>query len=79
MQSETPDSESYFQAASRVARPTILQDIDAKAGGNVRYVPGTRFTRDDLSFIGADNRATVEPGDFDVMLAGATERKGRPL
>lgn len=29
---------------------------------------------EDLSFVGADNRATVEPGDFDVMVGGLTER-----
>jgi beta-glucosidase len=30
--------------------------------------------RDDLSFIGADNKATVEPGDFDVMVSNLTDR-----
>jgi beta-glucosidase len=29
--------------------------------------------RDDLSFIGADNRPTVEPGDFDVMVGNLTD------
>jgi beta-glucosidase len=28
---------------------------------------------EDLSFIGADNRPTVEPGDFDVMVGGLTD------
>ncbi|HKP71335.1 MAG TPA: glycoside hydrolase family 3 N-terminal domain-containing protein [Pyrinomonadaceae bacterium] len=28
---------------------------------------------DDLSFIGADNKPTVEPGDFDVMVGGLTD------
>ena len=28
----------------------------------------------DLSFIGSDNKAVVEPGDFDVMIAGLRER-----
>jgi beta-glucosidase len=32
------------------------------------------LTREDLSFIGADNRPTVEPGDFDVMVGGLTDR-----
>jgi beta-glucosidase len=32
------------------------------------------LTRDDLSFIGADNRPTIEPGDFDVMVGGLTDR-----
>ncbi len=32
------------------------------------------LTRDDLSFIGADNRPTVEPGDFTVMVGNLTER-----
>ncbi|HYY56933.1 MAG TPA: glycoside hydrolase family 3 N-terminal domain-containing protein [Pyrinomonadaceae bacterium] len=30
--------------------------------------------RDDLSFIGADNKPTVEPGDFDVMVGNLTDR-----
>ncbi len=30
--------------------------------------------RDDLSFIGADNRPTVEPGDFDVMVGNLTDK-----
>jgi beta-glucosidase len=29
---------------------------------------------EDLSFVGADNRTTVEPGDFDVLVGGLTER-----
>ncbi|HEX8684848.1 MAG TPA: glycoside hydrolase family 3 C-terminal domain-containing protein, partial [Pyrinomonadaceae bacterium] len=29
---------------------------------------------EDLSFVGADNRTTVEPGDFDVMVGDLTER-----
>ncbi|PYS92343.1 MAG: beta-glucosidase [Acidobacteria bacterium] len=29
---------------------------------------------DDLSFIGADNRATVEPGDFDVLVGNLSDR-----
>jgi beta-glucosidase len=32
------------------------------------------LTRDDLSFIGADNKPTTEPGDFDVMVGGLTDR-----
>jgi beta-glucosidase len=30
--------------------------------------------RDDLSFIGADNKPVVEPGDFDVMVGNLTDR-----
>jgi beta-glucosidase len=30
--------------------------------------------RDDLSFIGADNKPTAEPGDFDVMVGNLTDR-----
>lgn len=30
--------------------------------------------RDDLSFIGADNKPTVEPGDFDVMIGNLTDK-----
>jgi beta-glucosidase len=30
--------------------------------------------RDDLSFIGNDNKPTVEPGDFDVMVGNLTDR-----
>ncbi|HEX7955435.1 MAG TPA: glycoside hydrolase family 3 C-terminal domain-containing protein, partial [Pyrinomonadaceae bacterium] len=29
---------------------------------------------EDLSFVGADNRTVVEPGDFDVMVGGLTQR-----
>jgi beta-glucosidase len=29
---------------------------------------------DDLSFVGADNRTVVEPGDFDVMVGGLTDK-----
>jgi beta-glucosidase len=32
------------------------------------------LTRDDLSFVGADNKPTVEPGDFDVMIGNLTDR-----
>jgi beta-glucosidase len=28
------------------------------------------LTRDDLSFIGADNKRVVEPGTFDVAIGG---------
>jgi hypothetical protein len=28
---------------------------------------------DDLSFIGADNKPTLEPGDFDVMVGNLTD------
>jgi beta-glucosidase len=31
------------------------------------------LTRDDLSFIGADNRPITEPGDFDVMVGALTD------
>ena len=30
--------------------------------------------RDDLSFIGADNKPTVEPGEFTVMIGGLTQK-----
>jgi len=35
-----------------------------------------RFTlrRDDLSFVGANNKSIVEPGEFEVMVAGLTKR-----
>ena len=33
-----------------------------------------KLRREDLSFIGADNKPTVEPGDFDVTVAGLTQR-----
>jgi beta-glucosidase len=29
---------------------------------------------EDLSFVGADNRTVVEPGDFDVLVGGLTDR-----
>jgi beta-glucosidase len=33
-----------------------------------------KLRREDLSFIGADNKVTVEPGDFEVKIAGLTQR-----
>jgi beta-glucosidase len=33
-----------------------------------------KLGRDDLSFIGADNKAVVEPGEFDVKVGGLTQR-----
>lgn len=42
--------------------------------------PGQKLTltfklrREDLSFIGADNKLTVEPGEFDVSIGGLTQR-----
>ena len=33
-----------------------------------------KLRRDDLSFIGADNKPTVEPGDFEVRVGGLTQR-----
>jgi beta-glucosidase len=32
------------------------------------------LTRDDLSFIGQDNRPVIEPGDFEVLVGGLTEK-----
>ncbi|HEX6047415.1 MAG TPA: glycoside hydrolase family 3 N-terminal domain-containing protein [Pyrinomonadaceae bacterium] len=33
-----------------------------------------KLRRDDLSFIGADNKPVAEPGEFDVMVGGLTQR-----
>jgi beta-glucosidase len=33
-----------------------------------------KLTRNDLSFVGADNRPTVEPGDFEVMISTLKEK-----
>ena len=33
-----------------------------------------KLRREDLSFIGADNKSTVEPGEFDVTIGGLTQR-----
>jgi beta-glucosidase len=33
-----------------------------------------KLRADDLSFIGADNRSLIEPGDFEVMIGGLTEK-----
>jgi beta-glucosidase len=33
-----------------------------------------KLRRDDLSFIGADNKSVVEPGEFDVSIGGLTQR-----
>jgi hypothetical protein len=30
--------------------------------------------RDDLSFIGANNKSIAEPGEFDVTIGGLTQR-----
>src|SRR6185369_6329142 len=37
---------------------------------------GLTFTldREDLSFIGADNRSVIEPGDFTVMIGGLSDK-----
>ena len=32
------------------------------------------LNRDDLSFIGQNNRPTAEPGDFTVMIGGLTDK-----
>ena len=33
-----------------------------------------KLRSDDLSFIGADNKPVVEPGEFEVIVAGLSER-----
>jgi beta-glucosidase len=33
-----------------------------------------KLGREDLSFIGADNKSVVEPGEFDVTVGGLTQR-----
>ena len=33
-----------------------------------------KLRRDDLSFIGANNKPTVEPGEFDITIGGLTQR-----
>jgi beta-glucosidase len=33
-----------------------------------------KLRAEDLSFIGADNKRVVEPGEFDVKIAGLTQR-----
>jgi beta-glucosidase len=33
-----------------------------------------KLRREDLSFIGADNKSVVEPGEFEVMVGGLTQR-----
>jgi beta-glucosidase len=33
-----------------------------------------KLHRDDLSFIGADNKPVAEPGDFEVRIAGLKDR-----
>jgi beta-glucosidase len=32
------------------------------------------LNRDDLSFIGADNKPTIEPGDFEVFVGGLKDK-----
>lgn len=51
-----------------------------KRFAKVQLQPGEQRTlnftlrRDDLSFIGGDNKPVVEPGDFDVLIGGLKER-----
>jgi beta-glucosidase len=33
-----------------------------------------KLRRDDLSFIGADNKSVLEPGEFEVKVGGLTQR-----
>ena len=33
-----------------------------------------KLTREDLSFIGQNNRPVVEPGDFELLVGGLTEK-----
>ena len=33
-----------------------------------------KLRRDDLSFIGANNKLVLEPGDFEVTIGGLTQR-----
>jgi beta-glucosidase len=33
-----------------------------------------KLRREDLSFIGADNKPVVEPGEFEVRIAGLTQK-----
>jgi beta-glucosidase len=33
-----------------------------------------KLNREDFSFIGADNKPTVEPGDFSVLIGGLTDK-----
>jgi hypothetical protein len=33
-----------------------------------------RLNREDFSFIGAENKPVVEPGDFTVMIGGLTDK-----
>ena len=57
--------------AARQARPT-LRTVYLEPGQS-RTLTFT-LRPEDLSFVGADNRTTIEPGDFDVMVGGLTER-----
>ncbi len=41
--------------------------------GQSRTLP-FKLHRDDLSFIGADNKPVVEPGEFEVMIGGLKEK-----
>lgn len=51
-----------------------------KRFAKIELQPGEQRTvnftlrRDDLSFIGSDNKPVVEPGDFEVMIGGLKER-----
>lgn len=51
-----------------------------KRFGKIFLEPGQSKTlsftldRDDLSFIGADNKPTIEPGDFTVMIGGLSQK-----
>ena len=50
-----------------------VRDIGNAVFDTVRNAPFT-IRRDDLSFIGPNNKPVVEPGEFDVAIGGLTQR-----
>jgi beta-glucosidase len=59
---------SLTPAGKRVKRFAKIY-LDPGQSRNLAFT----LRQDDLSFIGADNKPTVEPGDFDVLVSNLTE------
>ena len=62
-------------SVTRIVRELkAFQKIDLAPGQSRKATFSLR--REQLTFIGLDNRPTVEPGDFDVWIAPSAEAEG---
>jgi hypothetical protein len=75
---------------AQVPKPSPIQFVESTASAGINWsiktlVPAKiylrqgnsrtlRLNRDDLSFIGADNKPQVEPRDFDVIVGGWSQK-----